>query len=1365
MTLPLRKRIILTLFPLLALLLILGTAGVWLLYHLGTRSDAILRENYDSVIAMEHLKDGLERIDSSFQFTLAGQEAKARTQYEANWKTYRDNLRFEQGNITVSGEKELVDELTVLTEQYEQQGTAFYARTAGDPRRNADYFADGGLLETFTKIKSVAGQIARINQDHMEEASRDAHRTAVRSLVGFVIGMAICIALGTVGVWYLSQTVLSPIRAVTKSAEGISTGNFDQVVPYLSGDTLGQLAAAFNNMSQRLREERQSTKERTKELVQTTEALRTEISEREQMEHELRKMAAIVESSDDAIISQDLDGTITSWNKGAERVFGYSANWVIGQSQSILVPPDHENETPAIRERIQRGEHVDRFETVRRTKDGRRIFVSLTFSPVKDEAGKVVGVASITRDITERKRAEDALRQASAYNRRLLEASLDPLVTIGPDGKITDVNAATEAATGCPRTELVGTDFADYFTKPEKARAGYEQAFADGVVRDYPLELRHRDGRVTSVLYNAAVFRDEIGNVVGVFAAARDISARKKAELALRKSEENLKQAQAVAHIGSWYLDIPRNELLWSDETYRIFGVPAGTALTYEKFLAAVHPDDRDLVNQTWAAALRGAPYDLEHRILVGGQTKWIREQAKLEFDSAGQVITGIGTAHDITERKHAEETLRASEERTRMILDTANDPFITINPRGEILDWNRQAESVFGWTRAGAMGRILSETIIPPQHREAHDRGLRDFLVTGNGPVLNTRTELTALRRDGSEFPIELLVWPIRTGGVLTISAFVRDITERKQAEERLRRSNRALTALSSCNIALIRATDERVLLQEVCQIVVEKAGYRHCWVGFAENDVAKSVRPVAHAGFEVGYLKTVNISWADTERGRGPTGMCIRTGQPFVLKDIASDVQFAPWRAEALQRGYASCIGIPLVADSITLGALSIYSAEANSFDDEEVQLLTELASDLAFGVMSLRTKAERKRVVELQAAHEREMQIGAEIQKALLAEPLPTDLRGLRVAALSVPSQQVDGDFYYFYKHEDQCVDLIVADVMGKGVPAALLAAATKSHFLEVLCYLLDAAPAGVLPQPSQIVTQTHAVLAQHLIELESFVTLCYVRIDPDRRTIEFVDAGHTGVIHCKAATGRCEVLHGDNLPLGFRKGEIYNQQTVTFEPGDLVVLYSDGVTESRNRAEELFGQDRLTQCIESNNALDPEDLAKAIRKAVFAFAESESLRDDLTCVVIKIVESERPQASATLEIRSDLRDLGRAREFVRAFCRDLPGTKLDEEFVGKMELAVTEACSNIMKHAYHGRSDQQVHLEVEGFPDRITIRLHHLGDAFDPSGVPQPRLDGSQQSGFGVYFITQCVDAVRYYRDERGRNCIALTKSRS
>ena len=138
--------------------------------------------------------------------------------------------------------------------------------------------------------------------------------------------------------------------------------------------------------------------------------------------------------------------------------------------------------------------------------------------------------AGLEKEITERKQAEEALRLANAYNRSLIEASLDPLVTIGPDGKITDVNAATEKITGHSREELIGTDFMDYFSEPDKAEAGYQKVFQDGFVHDYALEIRDKDGYLTPVLYNASIYRDEAGQVIGVFAAARDITERKRAE-------------------------------------------------------------------------------------------------------------------------------------------------------------------------------------------------------------------------------------------------------------------------------------------------------------------------------------------------------------------------------------------------------------------------------------------------------------------------------------------------------------------------------------------------------------------------------------------------------------------------------------------------------------------------------------------------------------------------------------------------------------------------------------------------------------------------------------------------------------------
>jgi PAS domain S-box-containing protein len=277
---------------------------------------------------------------------------------------------------------------------------------------------------------------------------------------------------------------------------------------------------------------------------------------------------------------------------------------------------------------------------------------------------------------------------------------------------------------------------------------------------------------------------------------------RRRAEEAMEKGRAQLAEAQRMAHVGSTEWDITTNNVTWSDELYRILGYePDAVEPGYEPFMQRVHPDDRKLVEQGIALSLRtGYPFAFDYRILrPDGIVRVAHGEGRIVHEADGQPVRLLGTAQDITDRKQIEYALRQSETRTRSIIDTANDAFIAIDAAGVITDWNPQAEATFGWTRTEAVGRPLAEMIIPEEHRGAHDEGLHRYVVSGKGPLLNKRLELDALDRNGRLFPVEMTVSPIRLGRKHYFSAFVRDITERKRAEEAIARQTQELTRINA--------------------------------------------------------------------------------------------------------------------------------------------------------------------------------------------------------------------------------------------------------------------------------------------------------------------------------------------------------------------------------------------------------------------------------------------------------------------------------------------------------------------------------------------------------------------------------------
>jgi PAS domain S-box-containing protein len=239
-------------------------------------------------------------------------------------------------------------------------------------------------------------------------------------------------------------------------------------------------------------------------------------------------ITSILESSTEySVIAKDLEGKILLWNEGARRLYGYEPGEVVGKANSSILhaPEDVATGLPGqiLRVALESGKWEGTLARIR--KNGDRFTARVVITPRRDSSGTTTGFLLISKDVS-----DAAQKQGPQYARSLIEASLDPMVTISPNGKITDVNAATINVTGARREDLIGTDFANYFTEPEKARKGYQRGFSEGLITDYPLTIRHIDGRLTDVLYNASVYRSDKGNVLGVFASARNMTGRKKAE-------------------------------------------------------------------------------------------------------------------------------------------------------------------------------------------------------------------------------------------------------------------------------------------------------------------------------------------------------------------------------------------------------------------------------------------------------------------------------------------------------------------------------------------------------------------------------------------------------------------------------------------------------------------------------------------------------------------------------------------------------------------------------------------------------------------------------------------------------------------
>ena len=456
---------------------------------------------------------------------------------------------------------------------------------------------------------------------------------------------------------FVAKSLTWPIRQLTAAVNGHGGSDAVAIPVDASGET-GVLARAFARVMDEVNAKTDALQREVQEH-QRTETARDHYAARE------RIFGAAVESSNDAIVTKSLDGTITGWNPAAERLFGYAAAEAVGKSISLIVPAERKAEVNDILRRIGWGVTIEHYETVRLHKDGHPVEVSLSVSPIKTASGSIIGASKTARDITERKRTEQALRQQMEERRRIFETSQDLILVMDDRGGLVQVSPSCQTILGYRPEEMIGRSGADFIHGDDLEISRREMSAA-------------RRGEHTNISDTRGIHKDG--------------------------------RAVALSWLGTW-----------SEPVKRYFFI-----------------------------------------------------------------------GRDMTEARLAQETLRESEQLARGIIDTALDAFVQIDESGSILNWNTQAERIFGWSRRDALGKNLGELIIPEIHRATHNSGLERYLRTGESTFLGQRLEIEARRRDGKEIKVELSITALRRRDGVVFNGFLRDLTDRIAAEDRLRQSEK---------------------------------------------------------------------------------------------------------------------------------------------------------------------------------------------------------------------------------------------------------------------------------------------------------------------------------------------------------------------------------------------------------------------------------------------------------------------------------------------------------------------------------------------------------------------------------------------
>jgi len=617
-----------------------------------------------------------------------------------------------------------------------------------------------------------------------------------------------------------------------------------------------------------------------------------------------------------------------------------------------------------------------------------------------------------------------------------VEQSASAVVITDAKGAIQYVNPKFVELTGFSVDELIGHN-------PKILQAGNtsQQQYKDmwqGLLEkgEWQGELKNKkkSGEIywahecISVVKNVS---DEITNFIAV---EEDITQRKQVESALIESEQRFRQMADMTGEWLWEQDAGGYYIYSSTAVNTILGMSPEMIIGkhYSELLTAEDKSDLQIYSTK-----HNPFYALcNHYRHKNGQLVITESTGLPIIDAEGKLIKWRGVDRDITAKKHFQDALIDSEKRTRSIIESALNAIVIMDSKGLVIDWNHHAEKMFGWSKQQALGEPLEHLIIPQRFRKQHKQGLDHYLQCGEGPILNKLLEQTAVRRDGSEFPVEVSISPLKLGDNYIFSGFIHDITVRKNTEQKIRQAQ-------------------------------------------------------------------INLAYTQSEM------------------NIAHRIQS------------------------------SLFPSKAIKTDDFEVQ-------------------------------------------------------------GFCLPADLVGGDYFDYFFREQETLDMVMADVSGHSIGPALFMVETRSALRT---------HANWPSTPANTLNILNNLLYQDLDTADYFITLFYLQYNTFNNTLHYANAGHPPPLFLKKAELQCQQLDAEGLILGVRRDVSFEEKSILMNSGDLILLYTDGLTEAENPQGEFFGIESVCNILQQQANHSPQMIIEIIIKQLKEFCQSQSFKDDVTLMLFK------------------------------------------------------------------------------------------------------------------------------------------------